>query len=627
MSKSRRSFPVPRVVAVTAVVAVLICAVVPPRVAADCGFRRGDANVDAVLDLSDGVMILGFLFLGGKEPTCRDAADSNDTGGLDLSDPIYIFTFLFGGGPPPPAPGPDRCGPDPTPDRLDCVSYPRCDEGCDTNDCCPEGFFCAKATGDCEGVGSCRERPQACPRIFDPVCGCDGKTYGNACEAAAAGVNVASEGECGQEACASNAECAKGLWCARSDGDCDGEGICQAVPGICPLIFDPVCGCDGVTYGNRCEAARAGVSVLRPGPCEPTERCVDNGECDRAQYCKRAPGECDAAGECAVRPLGCPEIFDPVCGCDGRTYGNECEAASVGVNVLHGGQCADVECKTNIDCPRGRYCQREPGDCAGPGACSEIPVACPDVFDPVCGCDGETYGNACEAAAAGVNVASRGECEPVDGCTTNEECGAGSFCSRPPGRCGAPGDCAPRPEICIALFDPVCGCDGRTYGNACNAASAGVSILHEGECEAPRKCRANAECGEGFLCRRPDGECDVAGACEPRPLACPRILDPVCGCDGRTYSNACLAFAAGASVASRGPCDEPGGCADNRDCNADQVCAKEPGQCDARGTCRERPGICPAVFDPVCGCDGRTYSNACVAASQGVSIAGEGECP
>jgi hypothetical protein len=83
-------------------------------------FRRGDANTDDVVDLSDAITILSHLFEGTADIFCADAADTDDNGDLDITDPIVLLRFLFQNGSRPPPPGPDVFGVDPTLDALGC---------------------------------------------------------------------------------------------------------------------------------------------------------------------------------------------------------------------------------------------------------------------------------------------------------------------------------------------------------------------------------------------------------------------------------------------------------------------------------------------------------------------------
>jgi len=58
--------------------------------------------------------------------------------------------------------------------------------------------------------------------------------------------------------------CDTGSHCGRGDQ----SGICTTRPQICTRDYRPVCGCDAKTYGNRCSAHAAGVSVAAEGPCK-----------------------------------------------------------------------------------------------------------------------------------------------------------------------------------------------------------------------------------------------------------------------------------------------------------------------------------------------------------------------
>jgi len=137
-----------------------------------------------------------------------------------------------------------------------------------------------------------------------------------------------------------NHTCPNNYYCFTPTGDCNATGTCQAKPGLCTPVYEPVCGCDGVSYWNACEAARAGVSVAHAGQCFVIDDCSKTGECPPGYYCQTPEGDCDGERTCVAYPVDCPELDDPVCGCDGENFANACEAALVGVSVAYRGPCS-----------------------------------------------------------------------------------------------------------------------------------------------------------------------------------------------------------------------------------------------------------------------------------------------
>ncbi|NXQ79199.1 IOVO protein, partial [Nyctibius grandis] len=142
--------------------------------------------------------------------------------------------------------------------------------------------------------------------------------------------------------------------------------------------------------------------------------------------------------------LACPRNYEPVCGTDNVTYPNECSLCRAilrnrAIDKKHDGRCVKLDCTGYLRSSRGRA------------------IPCTLEYKPICGTNGVTYRNKCtfcNALANGLdlNLRNFGECSQQIDCSDSQQRGSNL--------------------ICTADYNPLCGSDGRTYGNKCQFCNA-----------------------------------------------------------------------------------------------------------------------------------------------------------
>ncbi|XP_058160685.1 LOW QUALITY PROTEIN: agrin [Dasypus novemcinctus] len=490
---------------------------------------------------------------------------------------------------------------------------------CQPRDRCPELCQFNAVCLSRRGRPRCSCDRVTCDGAYRPVCSQDGDTYDNDCARRQAecrrqrAIPVKHQGPCDQPPSpCRGVQCPPGATCAVRNG----EAAC-ACRLVCSGTYDPVCGSDGITYGSACEleatacALGRAIHVARRGPCE---RC---GQCRFGALCEAETGRC-------VCPSECVATAEPVCGSDGHTYASECElhvsacTRQVSLHVASAGRCqmcGDAVCAFGAVCSAGRCvcprCERPP-----PG--------------PVCGSDGVTYRSTCELREVAclrqthIEEARQGPCEQA-------ECGSGGSGSGEDGECEQElcrerggvwdEDSEDGPCVCdfscrSALWSPVCGSDGVTYGSECELRKArcesrqDLHVAAQGTCRGPTAAplppAAPPPCAQ-----TPYGCCqDNTTAARGVGLAgCPSV----CRCNPHgSYSGTCDPASGQCScrpgVGGR-RCDrcEPGFW-NFRGIVTDGHSGCTPCSCDPRGAvrddCEQMTGLCackPGVGGPKCG--------------------------
>lgn len=282
---------------------------------------------------------------------------------------------------------------------------------------CGDGEYCDYAIdalcGAADQTGLCKPRPEACTFEYRPVCGCDDRTYANACAANAAGISVAAPGACEHESCTDDAQCPRGF--CDQNVSCQGTDCPPPPPGQCVSCGD----------GSQLRCRRAELPCPEGQVREIVEGCF--GECVDRHTCEApAATSCTYAGK--TRQVG--ESFPATDGCNTC----RCDASGSVQCTLKLCTCGDERGKSYVSRAPDQ-CRAILFNCAGDAkpffnacgcGCERVPAKPPVTACRVGGCSGQL----CTSAAGGGAV-STCEFRPEYACYRGATCAV-----QPSGQCG-----------------------------------------------------------------------------------------------------------------------------------------------------------------------------------------------
>ena len=349
------------------------------------------------------------------------------------------------------------------------------------------------------------------------------------------GSRICTSMRCPTKTCSPKVPCAKGLICVYNVGAC-GEyatGICSSEktrfeedPGVCHSGTTPYCGCDGKTFMKAC-----GQHIAKPtrhrGKCHSV--CAIGDRVYKAGESFPSPHDTCNSCYCSIRngvagysctKKACSTGY--TCTYKGKKYKlHDKFVATDGCNICKCGEWGKLTCTTG-SCGALRRCS-ENGRVYEVGAAMPKPANKPGSAECV---------EKCYCGKDGFKTCIKAPCHTIPKCSYN-------------GKAYNAGDNFPAGDgcnTCTCKEDGSFICTGRSCTVYCGGKVGNT-------CPGDLFCKYEIQdrCGVG----------DQQGICTRKPTGCGKIKEPVCGCDNRTYSNPCLAAAAGVSLLHSGACKAP----------------------------------------------------------------------